>query len=253
MPTPSESDSSPRLYTELAEWWPLLSPPGTYAAEATAFLACLRTACRRPLRTLLELGSGGGNTASHLKAHLKLTLVDLAPAMLAVSRRLNPECEHVAGDMRSVRLGRTFDAVLIHDAVMYMTSPEDLRLALATAFAHCAPGGAVLLAPDFVRETFRPGTDCGGVDGEGRALRYLEWYWDPDPDDCTFCAEITYMLREGDAFRVERDRHLLGLFPRTVWLAELAAAGFEAAPAILTLEHPPGTPLPAFVGVRPTA
>ena len=65
---------------------------------------------------MLELGSGGGNNASHLKAHFQLTLVDLSPAMLAVSRALNPECEHLQGDMRTVRLGRRFDAPTDHIA-----------------------------------------------------------------------------------------------------------------------------------------
>ena len=90
---------------------------------------------------VLELGSGGGNNASHLKAHFRLTLVDRSPQMLAVSRRLNPECEHVEGDMRSVRLGRTFDAVFVHDAIAYMTTEDDLRAVFATAFEHCRPAG----------------------------------------------------------------------------------------------------------------
>ena len=46
IPSFQHPNSTPRLYTELAEWWPLLSPPDTYATEAAAFLACLRTACR---------------------------------------------------------------------------------------------------------------------------------------------------------------------------------------------------------------
>ena len=84
-----------------------------------------------PIDTLLELGSGGGNNASHLKKHFQMTLVDLSPGMLEVSRKLNPECEHLQGDMRSVRLGRSFDAVFMHDAIAYMTSAEDLRKRLA--------------------------------------------------------------------------------------------------------------------------
>ena len=76
--------------------------------------------------------------------------------MLELSRGLNPGCEHLLGDMRTLRLGRTFDAVLIHDAVMYMTSEADLRAALETAFVHLRPGGAAVVAPDCVRETFRP-------------------------------------------------------------------------------------------------
>jgi hypothetical protein len=41
--------------------------------------------------------------------------------MLALSMTVNPECEHIEGDMRTLRLGHTFDAVFLHDAVMYLT------------------------------------------------------------------------------------------------------------------------------------
>jgi threonine dehydrogenase-like Zn-dependent dehydrogenase len=41
--------------------------------------------------------------------------------MLALSRRLNPACEHVPGDMRSIRLGRVFDCVLVHEIVGRVT------------------------------------------------------------------------------------------------------------------------------------
>lgn len=126
-------------------------------------------ASERPVRTVLNLGSGGGNNASHLKKHFQMTLVDPLPGMLAVSQALNPECEHLEGDMRDVRLGRTSDAVFIHDAIMYITTEADLRRAMETAFIHCAPGGGAIFAPDYTRETFEPRTDHGGHDGNGRA------------------------------------------------------------------------------------
>lgn len=164
-----------RLYSDLADWYPLLTPVGDYAEEAAFYLHLFQTHCKRQPRTLLDLGSGGGHNAAHLKATLGCTLVDIAPAMLRISRHLNPECEHIQGDMRSIRLGRVFDCVLIHDAVSYMTSREDLGKAIATAFAHTAPGGVAMFQPDFVTETFQPGTEAGGSDGGARGLRYLEW------------------------------------------------------------------------------
>ena len=106
-----------KLYRELAEWYPLLTPVADYAEEAAFYRRLFEEHCRRPPRTLLDLGSGGGHNAAHLKATLSCTLLDLAPAMLDLSRRLNPECEHVEGDMRTVRLRRVFDCVLVHDAV----------------------------------------------------------------------------------------------------------------------------------------
>jgi hypothetical protein len=89
-----------------------------------------------------------------------------------------------------------------------------------------------LFAPDFVRESFRPGTDHGGHDGQGRGLRYLEWTWDPDPGDTTYMAEYAYLLRdESGTVTVVHDRHEEGLFPRAVWLRILADAGFDAVSA----------------------
>ncbi|MFH1474806.1 MAG: class I SAM-dependent methyltransferase [Chloroflexota bacterium] len=219
--------------------------PAEYADEAAFILDLLRRHVDGPLETLLELGSGGGNTASHLRAHLALTLTDLAPAMLDLSRTLNPGCEHLVADMRTARLGRTFDAVLIHDAIMYMTTEADLRAALETAFVHLRPGGAAVFTPDCVRETFRPTTEHGGHDGAGRSLRYLEWSYDPDPDDTTFVTDFAILLREGvDDVRVRYDRHVEGLFARATWLDLLREVGFDSAAAV------DGWQGDIFVGIR---
>jgi SAM-dependent methyltransferase len=215
-----------KMYEELAEWWPLVSAPADYDEEARFYQSALTAAAT--VRTLLELGSGGGNNASHLKGHFEMVLVDRSPAMLAVSRALNPECEHIEGDMRTVRLGRQFDGVFVHDAVCYMTTEADLRMTIETAFVHCRPGGVTLFAPDYVRENFKPCTGHGGEDGASRSLRYLEWVWDPDPTDTTYIADYTYALREADgSIRVAHDRHVEGLFARADWLRLLSEAGFE--------------------------
>ncbi len=247
----NEHEPAPKLYGDLASWWPLLSPPEDYAQEAEAYRHALVSASAYPPRTLLELGSGGGNNASFLKKHFRVTLVDVSPGMLAVSRALNPECEHVEGDMRTLRLGRRFDAVFIHDAVMHLTNESDLRRAMATAFEHCRPGGVALFAPDCVRETFRPGTDHGGRDAVERGLRYLEWTWDPDPDDCTFRADFAYLLREGGRVRHESDAHLMGLFRREQWIRFLTETGFQAREVSFQPSSPASCASPIFVGMKP--
>jgi SAM-dependent methyltransferase len=223
--------SLPRLYTDLASWWPLLSPPGEYAAEAAAAVGLLRDALGRVPATLLELGAGGGNNALHLKRHAAMTLVDLSPDMLAMSRKLNPDIEHVQGDMRTVRLGRTFDAVFIHDAIMYMITEGDLAAALTTAHVHLKPGGALLVMPDCVSETYVPGVEDGGEDGDdGRAMRYLIWTH-PRPAGATaFHEDFAMMLRTADgAVECVHDRHLFGVFSRSQWQAAFRRAGFAGA------------------------
>ncbi|HKE86080.1 MAG TPA: class I SAM-dependent methyltransferase [Vicinamibacterales bacterium] len=209
----------PILYDELAEWWPLFSPPEHYVEEADDLKRRLRP--RVSGGALLELGSGGGSLASHLKQHFTLTLTDCSPSMLAVSRAINPECEHLVGDMRALRLSRKFDVVLVHDAIMYATDADSVRATLETAALHCRPGGTVVVLPDFVRETFTPGTDDGGQDApDGRGLRYLEWCWDPNPDDDTYVVHYAFLLRDAaGAVRVVHDRHVEGLFARARWMA----------------------------------
>ena len=237
-----------RLYQELAEWWPLLSSPEEYSDEAAFYASVLKEACDPT--DVLELGSGGGNNASHMKAEFRLTLVDSSEEMLAVSRRLNPECEHAVGDMRTVRLGRTFDAVFVHDAICYMTTEEDLRATFETAYVHCAPGGAAVFCPDYVRETFRPGTAHGGHDGDARSMRYLDWTFDPDPSDDTYLVDMVYVLREGEEEpQVFTERWVEGLFSRQRWLELLRDAGFE--PRVVTWDNedaPLGSTI--FLGVR---
>jgi SAM-dependent methyltransferase len=224
------TDPPLRLYSDLAAWWPLMSPPSHYVEEAEDLLPMLLAAPDAPPRTLLELGAGGGSLAFHLKDHFRLTLSDRSPDMLAVSRATNPECEHLLGDMRALDLGRHFDLVLIHDAIMYATDRMSLQAALATAARHCRPGGGMVILPDCVKETFEPDTDHGGGDDpDGRAMRYLEWTWDPDPADDSFETLYVFALREPDgSTHVEHDLHRNGLFAHTAWLEWLREAGFSA-------------------------
>ncbi len=241
-----------RLYRDLADWYPLLTPVGDYAEEAAFYRRLFEAHCKRPPRTLLDLGSGGGHNAAHLKTTLACTLVDIAPDMLSLSHRLNPECEHVRGDMRSIRLGRVFDCVLIHDAISYMASREDLGKAIATAFAHTAPGGVAMFQPDFVSENFQPGTESGGSDGGRRGLRYLEWRWIPEASTDVYVTDMAYLLKdENGTVEVAHDRHIMGLFPRATWLKLIVETGFE--PLAVPFEHSScsNTGHEVFLGLRP--
>jgi SAM-dependent methyltransferase len=245
------SVTSHRFYDDLASWWPLISAPAEYADEA-AFAASLLRTSTPATETVLELGSGGGNNAFHLKRHFALTLVDLSEAMLEVSRALNPDCEHQQGDMRTIRLGRTFDAVFVHDAIEYMTDEGDLRRAVATVWEHCRPGGVAVLVPDDIAENFEPTTAHGGTDApDGRGVRYLSWSTDPDPTDSTTVTEYAFLLRDTDgSTRVAHDTHTLGLFPRETWLRVLTDAGFVAR-SVAEVTSEDRLPREFFVGHRP--
>lgn len=217
-----------RLYRDLADWWPLISPVEEYAEEA-AYLAVVFGSAEVPVRQVLDLGSGGGHIAVYLKRQLAMTLVDVSEQMLAVSRRLNPECEHLQGDMRTIRLGRMFDGVLVHDAVDYITCQEDLRRVIDTAFAHCRPGGIAVFVPDYTAETFQADSGGGGsADGAGRQGSFRERTWDRDPADDWVESEYEFVLRAADGtVQIVRETHRLGAFSRDTWLRLLETAGFD--------------------------
>ena len=215
------------LYHELVPWYRLLDPTEEHREEAEVFAAAFRRAVTGSCATLLELGSGAGNNAFHMKQHFHCTLADPSEPMLGLSREINPTCEHLVGDMRTLRLDRTFDAVLVHDAVVYMASEADLLAAAQTAFVHTRPGGAALFAPDCVRETFKDYAGLHEGDEGDLSLRCVEWSWDPDPEDDQCTVEYAFLLRRGTEMRAVHDSHIEGVFAQATWLRVLTSAGYE--------------------------
>jgi len=217
-----------RLYDELVHLWPLISAPEEYVREAQYWKDVLRAKLGPGRHEILELGVGGGHNLSHLTGEFQATAVDLSEKMLAHSMRLNPGVEHHVGDMRSVRLGRTFKAVLIHDAIAYMLTHADLRAAFATAAAHLDPKGVFITAPDHFCETFRDREVSHNTRSDGETeLTSIEYHYDPDPSDTTTECVMFYLIRKKGELRVEEDRHITGLFPLETLITLMTQAGFD--------------------------
>lgn len=224
---PSVASVELKLYSSLLPWYRVLTPVEDYADEAQSYLEALQHNIEGPAENLLELGAGAGHNAYYLKPHFRCTLTDLSPGMLALSQELNPECEHLVGDMRTLRLGRTYDAVFVHDAIAYMLTEVDLRAAMETAFVHLRPGGAAVFAPDLYADTFVE--QCQLLEGEAgdRALKGIEWAWRPDPNRSVVMVEYNFLLRRGVEVQTVHDRHEEGLFARGTWLQLLNEVGFR--------------------------
>lgn len=242
-----------RFYGELASWWSLISPCSEYEGEAT-YLRTLFPSTADPKMTMLELGSGGGSNAFYFKRDFAMTLVDVSPQMLEVSAKLNPDCEHLHGDMRTLRLGRVFDTVFVHDAIDYMTTESELQAALQTAFDHCRVGGTTVFVPDATMEIYEPDCDVGGSDGDdGRAVRFMSWTHDPDPTDSWIATEYAFVLKSSSgSVTTVHETHRSGLFDRATWMRKLAEVGFDAR-HIVEITDEDHTPRDVFIATRSAA
>lgn len=101
----------------------------------------------RPVREVLDLGCGTGGHAVPLAGRgYGVTGVERSPEMLEIARRKAGDAVELrAGDLRTVRLGRELDAVLMMFAVLgYQLEDADVGAALETARSHLRPGGILV-------------------------------------------------------------------------------------------------------------
>jgi SAM-dependent methyltransferase len=226
---------SHKLYDELVELYPLVSRLEDYTDEARrireAVMAGLVPAggkAKRGKPTLLDIGVGNGHVLSHLTPFFKAEGADLSAGMLKHSQKVNPGVPHHLGDMRDMRVGKTFDAVLIHDAIHYMTTHEDLIKAMETAKAHLRPGGVAVFMPCYVRETFvNRDVSHALTKSDPPEFTYVARAWDPDPKDELYELKFYLFSRKGGTLKVYEDAHTLACYADKVWRKCVKKAGFE--------------------------
>ena len=115
-----------------------------------------------PPRSILDVGCGTGRDLDVLSRTCPDCWgVDLLPVMIEYAGRMHPHLTLQVGDMRSLRLGRTFDAIMcMGSAFMYTLTNEDVDHTLAAFAAHAHPGTVVILdinnAACYLGGGFRP-------------------------------------------------------------------------------------------------
>jgi len=118
-----------------------------YEAECDFLEQVFARYAQHPVRAILDLGCGtGGHALPLAKRGYMVTGVDLSGHMLERARQkaaeVRPAVSFQQGDIRTLDLSQTFDAVIAMFAVIsYQTTNEDLAAAFRTARHHLKPGG----------------------------------------------------------------------------------------------------------------
>ena len=237
-----------RMYEDLAWTWPIISPPEEYEEEAEQFIKAILDHSKIEVKTVLDMGCGGGHVDVHLKRDFAVTGADLSEGMLANARRLNPEVRYVNDDMRDLRLSETFDAVIIADAIMYMKSQDELKAAFETAFEHLKPGGAFCTYVEESPDRFDNGSTYISVREKDNArITLIEHQIGENVEDGVFESIFVYVINTDGQITVEIDRHEFGIFPLETWRRLLEEAGFEVHETVYDADD--GYPM--FIGVKP--
>lgn len=243
-----EDQPNCRMYGDLAWTWPIISPPEDYEGEASQFISAMEAHSRIPIRTILDLGSGGGHNDIYLKKHYRVTGMDMSQAMMENARRLNPEVEYILGDMRAASAGRKFDAVLLADAVMYLQTEADMLAAFRNAYRHLEPGGVLCTYAEVEPARFSDNqTFVSFRQGDYVKITLMEN--SRKTSSQTFQSTFLYLINHGNEYDIEAETHNFGLFPRDVWERLLGEAGFEVK--VMEFNSALGN-FPMFVGIRPT-
>lgn len=215
------------MYGKVARIYDLLyagSGMKDYDAEAHILHSLIQEASAGA-RTLLDVACGTGAHLDILRRWYSVEGVDASPEMLAVARRRLPEVPLHAADMRTLELGRTFDAVTcLFSAIGYVTDPGEMRATIRRLAGHVAPGG-VLIVDGWVRPEDwatgrRPAPEIASDDSTTVVRLAISRLDGPITD-----LEMHHLVRDDDGIDYFVEDHRLALVPTPDYVAAFEAAG----------------------------
>ena len=211
-------------YNDLAWTEDWLTKPADYEDEVTIYVELIKQYSAEPPDTLLHMGSGAGGHDWVFKRSFNVTGVDISLGMLEKAQATHPDIEYLEGDMRTLRLNRLFDTVVIPDSIDYMVSLADLQQAIQTAVEHLKTGG-ILLVVGKTEETFQNNNFAYVGDKNGVHVTLLENNYINTFRPNTYEATFVYLIRHQGELNVYTDHHVLGLFPLATWYKVFKDAG----------------------------
>jgi SAM-dependent methyltransferase len=179
-------------------------------------------------KTLLDVACGTGAHLAELRQWYEVEGADLSPAMLAVARKRLPGVPLHEADMRTLDLGRSFDAVIcLFSSIGYVTDPTEMRSAVARLAAHVAPGGVLVLdgwvRPDEWRERFRPEPDIA-QDEEALVVRLAFTRREGNITDM----DMHHLVQTAEGIDYFVENHRLALTPTEDYVSAVESAGLAA-------------------------
>jgi len=210
------------VFQEYGRYYDLLYRDKDYAGEVDYIRLLLERFGGRP-ETVLELGCGTGRHG-RLLAHTPLQIVgiEVSQEMLTVALREGSASPAAGrgrfvpqlGDVRTVRLGQSFDTVIsLFHVVSYMIADEDVDAIFETASVHLRPGGVFLFDVWYTPAVYwvRPETRLKRMaDDNLQVARIAESTIEPERN--VVQVDYTLFIRDAEGLRELQERHTMRHF-----------------------------------------
>jgi SAM-dependent methyltransferase len=198
-----------------------------YAAETAELDRLIKESCPTA-RTLLDVACGTGAHLAELSGSYDVEGVDLSPAMLAIARGRLPGIPLHEADMRTLDLGRFFDAVIcLFSSIGYVTDPSEMRSTVARLAAHVAPGGVLIvdgwIRPDHWSEGYRAEPEIAR-DDETMVVRLASSRREGSITEL----DMHHLVQTADGVDYFMERHRLALTPTGDYVSAVEGAGLFA-------------------------
>jgi SAM-dependent methyltransferase len=131
------------VFKEYSHYYNLLYKDKNYVGEADYIDSLIQKHSLTHSHTVLNLGCGTGKHDNLLaEKGYEMTGVDFSTDMLDIARDNYPNIDFHEGDIRTLKLNKTFDVVLsLFHVISYQTLNKDIYDAFLTAKQHLKVGG----------------------------------------------------------------------------------------------------------------
>ena len=146
------------MYRDRARYYDSIYSWKKYDQESRELLDILKRNQKSGGNELLDVGCGTGEHLTLLSKNYRCTGVDVNSGILGIARKKHPRIKFLKQDMRRLRVGKKFDAVVtLFSAIGYLTTRRDLKIAIRKMSDHLKTGGVLIIEPWLEPLTYKAG------------------------------------------------------------------------------------------------
>lgn len=222
------------MYRDVADYYDQVHRARGRNSELEAALVTFEVRRRNPASaSMLDVACGSGQHLPFFAKDFDVTGIDLSESMLASATAKAPTVRLVAADMRTLDLGRRYDAVVsIDSGIGYLADQDDINGAVQSMVMHLEPEGVLMVEGWYEPEFW---VSSVSVDASTEGGRAIARFTRSSRDGLRTELDIRYEVSDAVGHETVQELHVLRLSRAEDMRAAFEGAGltFERLPHML--------------------